>query len=214
MNPGSRCFSLLLLVAVATISRPLRSEQVDDHTRTHPTRAIPHRQTILGLPNFAQVSPTLYRGGQPTAAGFRKLADMGVNVVVDLRLTGRDQEKSEVKKLGMSYVALPWHCMVPRDDVFSRFLKIFTANPEKKVFVHCRYGDDRTGMMVAAYRLAVEGWTEEEARREMDRFGFHPLLCSSLVGYERTFPERLNKDAAVHPAPAISDRAISDRAKK
>jgi hypothetical protein len=91
----------------------------------------------------------------------------------------------------MQYVAIPWHCLFPRDEVFARFLNVLRANPDKKVFVHCRYGDDRTGMMVAAYRMSVEGWTAEEARREMDQFGYKPLVCPSLGPYEKHFPEHV-----------------------
>jgi protein-tyrosine phosphatase len=64
------------------------------------------------------------------------------------------------------------------------------------VFVHCRYGDDRTGMMIAAYRMAVEGWTPEEARQEMEKFGFHPMICPSLGPYEHKFAERLSNNPA------------------
>ena len=63
-----------------------------------------------------------------------------------------------------------------------------------------RYGDDRTGMMIAAYRMAVEGWTAEEARKEMNAFGFHNVICASLVGYEKSFPERLKKSSAFKDA--------------
>src|ERR1700674_4563980 len=37
------------------------------------------------LPNFGEATTTLYRGGQPSKRGFRILAKMGVNIVVDLR---------------------------------------------------------------------------------------------------------------------------------
>jgi protein tyrosine/serine phosphatase len=43
------------------------------------------------------------------------------------------------------------------------------------VFVHCQHGADRTGMMVAAYRVMEMGWTPEEAAAELPRFGFHPI---------------------------------------
>ena len=82
----------------------------------------------------------------------------------------------------------------PRDEVFARFLAVLRANPGKKVFVHCRYGDDRTGMMIAAYRMSVEGWTAEEARKEMDEFGFKPVVCPSLILYEKHFPEHVKTE--------------------
>jgi protein-tyrosine phosphatase len=101
--------------------------------------------------------------------------------------------------LGMKYVAIPWHCPFPHDDTFAKFLKLIKENPKKKIFVHCRLGDDRTGMMVAAYRMADEGWTAEEAMREMQKFGFnraHHFICPRLDSYERSFPERLRHNSA------------------
>jgi protein tyrosine phosphatase (PTP) superfamily phosphohydrolase (DUF442 family) len=154
------------------------------------------RRTFVGVGNFGEVTPRLYRGGQPKPAGLEGLAKMGINIVVDVRLTGRDKERKEVNKLGMQFVELPWHCLFPKDEIFARFLKLLKDNPEKKVFVHCRYGDDRTGMLIAAYRMAVEGWTAEEARKEMEKFGFHRLVCPSLAPYENSFPKRLKKNPA------------------
>ena len=52
------------------------------------------------------------------------------------------------------------------DDIIARFLKIIEENPDKKIFVHCRVGVDRTGVAVASYRIAKEGWSPEEAMKE------------------------------------------------
>jgi len=155
------------------------------------------RSQVTGISNFAKVTPFLYRGSQPHGTGFQELQKMGVDIVVDLRLTGIEKEKAQVTKLGMGYVSIPWHCLFPKDESFARFLKLVRDNPKKKVFVHCRYGDDRTGMAIAAYRMAVEGWTAAEARNEMNKFGFHKLACAALVGYEKNFPQRLKKDPAL-----------------
>jgi len=154
------------------------------------------RSEVTGISNFAKVTPFLYRGGQPHAAGFQELKKMDVDIVVDLRLTGTSQEKAQVTKLGMEYVSIPFHCLFPKDETFVRFLNVLRDNPKKKIFVHCRYGDDRTGMAIAAYRMAAEGWTAAEARNEMDKFGFHKVVCRSLVAYEKSFPQRLQKNPA------------------
>jgi tyrosine-protein phosphatase SIW14 len=153
-----------------------------------------------GLANFAEVTPMLYRGGQPHGVGLQSLVHMGINTIIDVRLTGNSKEGAEAKKLGMDFVSLPWHCLFPKDDEIAKFLAYLREHPDKKVFVHCRYGDDRTGMMIAAYRMAVEGWSAADARKEMDAFGFHHVICASLVGYEKNFPERLKKNSAFRTA--------------
>jgi len=151
------------------------------------------RITVIGVSNFGEVTPKLFRGGQPKGAGYANLKKMGVDIVVDLRLSGKEAEKRNVTTAGMQFVSIPWHCLYPRDRVFAEFLLLLRKNPDKKVFVHCRYGDDRTGMMIAAYRMAVQAWSPDEAAQEMRKFGFHRLLCPSLEPYEKHFPERLRQ---------------------
>jgi len=151
---------------------------------------------VEGVGNFGEVTPHLYRGAQPNHVGLEQLSRMGIDIVVDLRLTKKDDESRQARKLGMKFVSIPWHCYLPEDKVFARFLRLLQDNPDKKIFVHCRYGDDRTGMMIAAYRMAFEGWSAKEARKEMEQFGFHRLVCPSLGPYEKDFPEHLAKHAA------------------
>ena len=155
-----------------------------------------HRPTaklkLRGVQQFGEVTRTLYRGAQPTKEGFANLRKLGINIVVDLR-GNRSSERRIVNALGMTYVPLPWRCYSPHDQHFARFLALVRANPDKKVFVHCRVGDDRTGMDIAAYRMAEQGWTAEEARKEMTVFGvnwFHNTICPRLGSYEKHFPER------------------------
>ncbi|MGH9516221.1 MAG: fused DSP-PTPase phosphatase/NAD kinase-like protein [Terriglobales bacterium] len=158
---------------------------------------VPARKiTVLGVSNFGEVTPHLFRGGQPKLAGYEHLKQMGIDIVVDLRLSGKGNEKKDVNQAGMKFVSLKWHCMFPHDEVFAKFLKLLRDNPDKKIFVHCHYGDDRTGMMIAAYRMANEGWTPAEARKEMDKFGFHRLVCPRLGPYEKSFPEHLKNGSA------------------
>ena len=156
------------------------------------------RINVEGIPNIAEVTPNLYRGGVPSKQALKTLANMGIKVVVDLRGSD-DSEKKEITDLGMQYVALPWHCPFPRDAVFARFLTLLQENRDKKVFVHCRLGDDRAGMMIAAYRMAEQGWTAEEAMKEMELYGFtlsHRFICPGLASYEHHFPQRFKNSPA------------------
>jgi tyrosine-protein phosphatase SIW14 len=158
---------------------------------------IGRRRTLKGVPNFGQVTDTLYRGGQPTAEGFEGLAHEGVGVVVDL--SGNQSERDKVKKLGMEYVSIPWHCFHLEDRQVAQFLRVLREHSNQKVFVHCRLGEDRTGMMVAGYRIAEQGWTAEQARKEMAAFGFtsvHHLMCPGLATYEENFPQRFQTNPA------------------
>jgi len=182
----------LLVACVSPASDQVAA--IDPHAAAShvPARKI----TVIGVPNFAEVTPHLFRGGQPKLAGYEHLHQMGIDLVVDLRLSGTNNERQDVEKAGMKFVSLRWHCMFPHDGVFAKFLELLQDNRGKKLFVHCRYGDDRTGMMIAVYRMADEGWTPDEARKEMEKFGFHHFVCPRLGPYEKHFPERLKRRSA------------------
>lgn len=157
-----------------------------------------------GIPNFGQVSPTLYRGGQPSTEALKGLKKMGVDIVVDLRGGHNKSEQAAVAQQGMQYVSIPSHCPFPKDETFARFLKVIRENPGKRIFVHCRLGDDRTGMAVASYRMAEEGWSANDAMKEMKAFGFdslHHAICPGLKSYEENFPKHLTTSPAFRDLP-------------
>src|SRR6202048_4239265 len=191
------CFAILALLA-ATLSTP---GDVNAATTSSPPaqHSSQNKSMRKNLPNFGAATTTLYRGGQPSKKGFRILAKMGVNIVVDLR-GSRDSERKIVTHLGMRYVALPWQCSFPKDKTFAQFLTLLRKNRGKKIFVHCRVGDDRTAMMIASYRMAEEGWSAEKAEKEMEKFGFsfthRRLICPGLSSYEEKFPQRFKTSPA------------------
>ena len=151
-----------------------------------------NHKSAPGLPNFGQVTPNLFRGAQPETDGFKTLQALGVNIVVDMR--GNRNERGPVENLGMQYVSIPWDAHSPSDEIIARFLKVIEENPDKKIFVHCHAGVDRTGMAIASYRMAKEGWSPGEAMKEMQFFGFsgfHNLRFPALVRFEKDFPQRL-----------------------
>lgn len=192
-----RLLSFTLLCA-ATVLVDGSAPQTKQETQPPKVRAIGRRLEQKGITNFGQVTPHLYRGGLLRGDGIKAIKKLGMDIVVDTHANDTSEER-DVRALGMKYVAIPWHCPWPRDEVFAKFIKLMRENKGKKVFVHCRLGDDRTGMMVAAYRMSEEGWTAEEAMTEMKSFGFsgtHHLICPSLARYEKKFPKRLRNNPA------------------
>lgn len=168
------------------------------HTNAATDRVIPPRQKLPGLRNFGQITPTLYRGERPTEEGLACLAKMGVTIVISLEGKYKDLHKP-VERLGMQYVSMFWECSFPKDETFAKFLQLLRDNPGKKVFVYCHYGDDRTGMMIAAYRIAEQGWSAHEAKEEMKEFGFdflHRRICTGLSDYEDHFPQHWREGRA------------------
>lgn len=144
---------------------------------------IPKPKRIPGISNFAEVTPDLYRGAAPRdAEALRELAARGVEIDVELE-TGRKQAKRESRwatAAGIRYIHLPWFpwpfVSRPHKKVVTAFLRILADNPGKAVYVHCRQGSDRTGVVIAAYEIEVEHCSKKIAVRELHRFGYHWYL--------------------------------------
>ena len=122
------------------------------------------------IPNFHQVSDGLYRGAQPTAEGMAELKRMGIRTVINLRSLHSDRDR--IGDTGLAYEHIYMKAWHPEDEEVVRFLQIVTDENRTPVFVHCKLGSDRTGAMVAVYRVVVEGWTMDEAIGETTEGGF------------------------------------------
>jgi tyrosine-protein phosphatase SIW14 len=152
---------------------------------------------LRGLPNFGRVAENLYRGGQPTSGGFNALHAMHVGIVVNFRDDRAEMtsEKREVESLGMKYIGIPWSANhEPSSAQLVEFLDLVRANQNTKIFVHCRRGADRTGVMIAAYRIAVEHKSAAESVSEMRHFHYDWLFRPQLKRYIESLPELFEKD--------------------
>ncbi|MGH9676735.1 MAG: fused DSP-PTPase phosphatase/NAD kinase-like protein [Candidatus Acidiferrum sp.] len=163
---------------------------------------------ISGIPNAGKINDSLYRGAQPKIPALEELRKLGITTVVDLRREApavRAREKAEAERLGMRFLSIPiGGFSTPADEQVAEFLSLFSAKSNEKVFVHCHYGDDRTGVFIAAYRMAIDKWPAGQALNEMYFFGFNAFWQRQMKSYIRDFPERLNSSPAFAPfrAPA------------
>jgi tyrosine-protein phosphatase SIW14 len=126
------------------------------------------------LPNFHQVNSQLYRGAQPKAGGLQTLKVMGIKTIVNLR--GEDEraraESKEAQMLGIRYYSVSLvEFSGPKDKKVQQVLDIISAPDNQPVFIHCRRGQDRTGTIVACYRISHDGWNAAQAKQEAERLG-------------------------------------------
>ncbi len=152
---------------------------------------------LEGVPNLHTVSTSLYRSAQPTAQGMRNLKQHGIITIVNLRSFHSDRDEIGTAGLGYEHIYMKaWH---PERKEIVRFLQIVTDPKRTPVLVHCQHGADRTGAMCALYRVAVQGWTKEEALGEMVQggFGFHEVW-QNLPGWITELDiESIRKDAGI-----------------
>ena len=144
-------------------------------------KAIPN---VPGLPNLYQVTPTLYRAAQPLPKGLTYLGDLhplepgGRPIKTVLSLRARHDDTHLVPSpSSMRYEQIRFKAWHPEDEDIIKFLRIVTTPALQPVLVHCQHGSDRTGTMVAVYRIVVQGWSKADALHEMTQggYGFHPL---------------------------------------
>ena len=129
-----------------------------------------------GVAYAAEVAPGLYRGGQPSAEGIAWLKSKGIKTVLNLRHYHGDSERREVESAGLRYERIALASGgAPRSEQVARFLEIARDPALRPLYVHCQHGVDRTGAMMAIYRMEDEGWSNLEAFAEMEFFDAHRI---------------------------------------
>lgn len=167
-----------------------------------------------GVPNLHKVNEVLYRSAQPTATGMRNLKEMGVLTIVNLRSFHSD--RSEIGDSGLAYEHIymkAWHA---EEEEAVRFLQILIDPKRTPALVHCQHGADRTGAMGAIYRVVVEGWSKDEAIREMTQggFGFHEVWGNLPLWIKNLDPDRIRKRVGIKVSTQKMETPDSARARE
>jgi protein tyrosine/serine phosphatase len=164
--------------------------------------------SVPGINNFYQVDPEVYRGAQPTAEGFKYLGQLGVKIVIDLRK--RDEKSAQEEQLvtaaGMRYVSVPMTGLTPPTPAeTSQILAMLEDAAAGPVFVHCKRGADRTGAVIAAYRIDHEKWDNSRALQEAMADGMSRMQFKRQ-DFIRTFqPATTDAGSARPPAEVVSN---------
>jgi protein tyrosine phosphatase (PTP) superfamily phosphohydrolase (DUF442 family) len=151
----------------------------------------------VGVSNFHRITKNFYRGAQPSARGMRFLESMGIKTVINLRWLHSDRD--ELKGTSLKYIHIKFNTISPKTRQVVRFLKAVTDPNNQPVFLHCKHGADRTGMMTAFYRITVQGWSKKEAIREMTKGGynFHRIWKHLLKFIRRADIEKIRTAAGI-----------------
>ena len=189
----TKLFSVISVSTLVLLSMAYAVETSQPNRPPHWAQPI----QMKGVPNLHKVSDTLYRSAQPSAEGMRNLRAIGVETIVNLRSFHSDRD--EIGDTGLAYEHIYMKAWHPEEDEVVRFLQII-ANPRRcPVLVHCQHGADRTGTMCALYRVAVQGWSKEEAVKEMSQgeFGFHGIWDNLIQWINALDVERIKKRAGI-----------------
>ena len=159
--------AILLFVATATSARPDDWAQPID------------RQS---LPNLHRVSATIYRSAQPRDDAQQALTELGIKSVISLRWSADDAKLlPNVRRIHAPIES--WD--VDHNEVM-RALRALIDPANQPVLVHCRHGADRTGTVVAAYRMIVQDWSATAAIEEMRKGGYrYHAVWRNMLRYLR-----------------------------
>ena len=147
-------------------------------------------QDSANLPNFQVVNEHVLRGGQPSDNGFKSLAQRGVKTVIDLRWVDEHDiphEKQIVEGDGMRFISVPMKGLsAPTEEQVSKVLSVLEDGGSWPVFVHCRRGSDRTGTVLACYRISHDHWENRKALEEAKAYGIS-IFERAMRAYIQSF---------------------------
>ncbi len=170
--PRYFCLATLLCATVPKSAKPSDS----------PSPAVAKKISIPGVHNAGEVTDHLYRGSQPILTQLPELKKLGVTTVVDLRAefpSTTEQERRQVEALGMHFVSIPIDGFSnPKPSDLAAFFQLLRVSPPETIFVHCQFGKDRTGVMIAAYRIVIEHWSSRSGNLRNASLWFQSLLAS------------------------------------
>lgn len=169
-------YLLLILVSTSFFS-------FDEVTPTKPKK----------LRNLHIVDSNLHRSAQPNRKDMHDLEAMGVKTIINLRNVFQDTR--EIKGTSLVEVYIPMKAKeISYEDIVTTMCAIQSA--EKPVLIHCLHGSDRTGCMVACYRM-LTGMDKEEAIEEFlnAKYGYNKRLFPNILTLLKSIdPEKLKKD--------------------
>jgi protein tyrosine phosphatase (PTP) superfamily phosphohydrolase (DUF442 family) len=172
--------------------------------------------SIPGISDFYRVNEHVYRGAQPSEEGFNYLAKIGVKTVLDLRENDSRTpgERRMVSAAGMEYVNIPMTGLTPPTETeISGILRLLEDETGGPVFVHCKAGHDRTGAVIAAYRIDHDGWDNQRALKEAMANGMS-YFQFPRQNYIKTFRARtVEAKASSKPAATTGGDALALDAK-
>jgi len=148
--------------------------------------------SLEGVGNFLKVDDHVYRGAQPTREGFSNLSKLGIRTVVDLREPGDRSatERNWVTAAGMRYISVPMYGRAtPSNESVQKVLGLLEDTSAGPVFVHCKRGADRTGGVIACYRVEHDHWKNDRALAEARSMGMS-WFQTAIQSYVRKYQPR------------------------
>jgi protein tyrosine/serine phosphatase len=114
-----------------------------------------------------QVTPYLYRGGDPKIKDIYALHDKGIKTIISLRLNPQRKKARLCEKLSMNWVHIPTGVfLTPTNEEFDQFRSVVNDPSKRPCYAACEVDMDRTGVYIAAHRMVDQHWSAEQVDAE------------------------------------------------
>lgn len=156
----------------------------------------PTAEKLAVIKNCRRVTDWLYRSGQPEVDQIPILKEAGIKTIICLRWTTSAIVETRIaaKRNDLNFICMPLtYWAFPTRKEIDKFFSIIDDESMRPVFVHCFHGSDRTGLLMAFYRMAREGWTADQAYEEMVECGFHRIRMRHFKWAVYAFEQRLKR---------------------
>lgn len=143
--------------------------------------------------NLHRINDSMFRSEQPSKTGILEIQKLGMKSVLSLRNIKSDRFIK--RKSSLKFYKKTINAWTMSEDEVIAALKLLQAS-EKPVLIHCVHGSDRTGTVVAAYRIVFEHWSKEKAIQEMleTQYGFHDNFDNLITLLQKLDVERVKKE--------------------
>ncbi|MEW6130020.1 MAG: dual specificity protein phosphatase family protein [Acidobacteriota bacterium] len=154
----------VLALVVSAIAQNDKSTSLPKSVEFKPT---------LKLKNFGQINNNYFRGARPADQDYQSLAAMGVKTIINLERKGDQEAQQKAEAAGLKFIRIGMSDSdSPNDADVQKFLSLANDPANQPIYVHCKGGRHRTGLVTAVYRIEHDGWTADQAYEEMKQFDF------------------------------------------
>jgi protein tyrosine/serine phosphatase len=131
----------------------------------------------------------LTRSGKPKEAeGWKWMRERGVKTIVNFRASN----DVDYKSYGFAdHLWIPLdNGRLPTEAEAEKYLAYIQEPANQPVNIQCAEGKDRTGMMAALARYAIEGWPLEDAINESSLYRRGELISDERIGWLRDWARK------------------------
>jgi Protein tyrosine/serine phosphatase len=171
---------ILLLVVLLPLSAQTRNEKWAKSVKSD------------YVENFFQIDDEFFRSANLSNNAFKELESLEIMEVINLRSYHSDIRESKGTNVKLYRVKMDAHHIREKDVI--EVLRIINKR-EGKILVHCKHGSDRTGLIVAMYRIIFQDWSKEDATNELVNggYGYHTIFSNIPKFIENANIDRIKK---------------------